>query len=199
MRKFISVTASIIALSFCVNADLINLTAKGNIYSSNVSTVPIGTAVEYSFQFDTDLEAYCLLYNDTKSLYHDNTYVDYFYTDFQGGYVLPHSDVMTTSVKEFNQGFSYTNAYMSNLQGGTGSHIVQLYTYGCKIEDWQLGTTLYGLEYSYFNSVYPTVYSKLTITSITGQNVPEPTAIFMILSGFSLLGIGRLRTLAKRR
>lgn len=200
MNKALSLFGIVLFATFSAKADLITITAAGNINNVYNSSISNGTYVEYTFQFDTEQNGSYSYGTTTHTLNDNYDYgLNYFYADFLGNNVLRDYNI-SVGPSEYNYGYKYESGYQSLLAGGTGSHYINIYGRS-DIDDWQVGTSLYGYETSYisasnWNFSYEQVTSILTITSLS--NVPEPSVVATMLSGIGLLCISAFGTLRKR-
>lgn len=179
MKNTILAFGVIVSISFSVNAELMKIVATGNVATH--TEVP----VEYSFLFDTEQDGFYLIDTIKYPIYDlDNT--DYFYADFQGKYVLP--DYITVN-SEHNYGYEYTGdtPVVTVVLGGTPAHRVQIIS-NSSIDTWGIDTKFLGIEQSLnSNNVWESVFSDLKVTKYSP--VPEPSIVYMSLSGLILLSV----------
>lgn len=195
MKKFMYAVSAALLIAFSVKSDIITVTAVGNIVDNMYSAVTVGTAVEYTFQFDTEQSGSYVVGN-TPYLLSDFSDHNYFYADFQGDFALP-TYYASNNITKLNYGLDYPNNYASVLTGGSGSHYTQIYAY-TSINAWRVGSSLYGQEVSYKDSRnYELVNSNLTITDF--PSVPEPSTLILMFSGIGLLGTSLLRSSKRKK
>lgn len=217
MKLVLSTTSIVLLLFLSAKADLISVIATGAIIDSgnslNAQIYHPETNVSYTFQFDTEEKGY-YIYNGYTFTCNDNSfsYPDYsgtehyYFADFKGNFTMPDYIQPNTLI---NYGYTINGEYKgtpfdcSFLVGGSNSHFVYLYNV-VNIDKWQVGTSVYGDEYSYFaDGSFGYTYSNLTITGISkviipkkpaNTSVPESSGFSMMLCGIIVLSaFGALR------
>lgn len=187
MNKILMVIA-ILFFVFSSSASLITITAVGTVINSKDS-------VNYTFVYDFNAPGFAYLGGEKillDDLYNDTMGIDYFYTDFLGGYILP-DDQDKASTDKVNLGSDqiYGDAQISSiLLAGTWSHYVQLFSETLSIRSWEVNTPLLGVEELILDGIIYSKRSRLVITSITG-NVPEPSVTLLSLIGCTCIAVTR--------
>jgi hypothetical protein len=173
-------------------ADLITITAVGNVTSTLNSSVAVGTSVEYTFMYDLGLDGYTL--NGEITTYFDTEVSNYFFSDFIGDYVLEDYGMPSTTV-ERNYGMEFLNGNGSYLYGGAGWRYVRLSVVGF-LNDLTIGSSMDGYERTLTPSrTLERIDSKLTVTNIaTVTDVPEGSTMMMMASGLCIAVLGAFKS-----
>jgi hypothetical protein len=188
MNKILAVTA-ILFFVFSASASLITINAVGTVINSKDS-------VHYTFVYDLNAPGYAYSGGEKilmQDLYDDMVGINYFYTDFLGGYILPDGGQKKASTDKINLGSDliYGDAQIpSILLAGTWSHYVQLFSETLSIKFWEVNTPLFGVEELLSDGKKYSKCSRLVITSITG-NVPEPSITMLSLIGCTCIAVTR--------
>jgi len=200
--KRIFLTALLALNTSIASAAIQFYTFTGAVSSSEVASVSVGTATSYTFAIDFSGSAVSFSNGYAPVYETDNDYSDYSYASFYsgsnhstplgGGFYDPLSPGYVTDTNILQQ---LLNSTTVNIYSGSSNDSLRLYTNSPS--SFAIGAAWTGSELSLHSAGRSTVYSALTLTSISSVSpVPEPSTLFMFGAGLAFLGFRRKKVTA---
>ncbi|MES9971966.1 MAG: VPLPA-CTERM sorting domain-containing protein [Candidatus Thiodiazotropha sp.] len=160
----------------------------GAVASAGLS---VNDNVAYTFLIDTDRLGTLTRNDGSVSVLPDTTPdYDYFYVDFISGSEINPVDGGSFnepfSTAERNYGADMFSTASGMITGGSQNNYVMFYSHDQYVNDWVIGSNLYGFEMAMGSNFQSSSYNvDLSLTSM--NPVPIPAAAWLFISG--LLGL----------